>query len=681
MHIEIPLLRDLVLLLLISLPIVFVCGRLRLPTLIGYMLTGIVIGPSALRVVQDIHAVETLAEIGVVLLLFTIGLEFSLEKLVAMKRVVLLGGGLQVFLTVAAGTVAAHYIADFAWSPAIFVGFLVALSSTAIVLKTYVDRAESDTPYGRVGIGILLFQDLCIVPMMLFVPLLAGKGQVTAAEMVKTLGKAAVAVLLIVVMARRVFPFLLRWLVTLRSREVFVSFAVLACLGTAWLTAQAGLSLALGAFIAGVVLSESEYSHQIVADILPFRDIFNGIFFVSVGMLLSFDTLADAWLPVAGLVALIIVGKTLLALAAVKALGRATRIALTAALGLAQIGEFSFILLKTGSELSLLSQADYQVFLAASIVTMLATPLLMGVAPDFGYWLCRLTGLPDAPDVAPTELPPASGHVVIAGYGLNGRNLARVLRAASIPYRIIELNIESIRAGRKQSEPIIYGDGTRREVLHAAGIEGARILVVAISDATATRRIAALAREMKPDLHIIVRTRFVSEMNGLYALGVNQVIPEEFETSLEIFARALSEYGLSRQYIQQQVEAIRREGYRLLDAECPGRERLITELATVIENATTAAMRLPPDALAAGRSLRELALRPTFGVTVVAVQRGSETLINPDADFRLAAGDVLVLLGGPQSLEKAMESLTTEVAQVGGGTPFEVARAVERPLP
>ncbi len=664
MHIETSLLRDLVLLLLASLPIVFVCGRLRLPTLIGYMLTGIIIGPSALRVVHDVQAVETLAEIGVVLLLFTIGLEFSLEKLVAMQRVVTLGGGLQVLLTIAAGAVVARAVADFAWPQAAFAGFVVALSSTAIVLKTYADRAETDTPHGRVAFGILLSQDLLIVPMMLFVPLLAGKQQLTAGGVLLTLAKAVIAVLLIVVVARRVFPFFLRWLVTLRSREVFVSFAVLACLGTAWLTAQAGLSLALGAFIAGVVLSESEYSHQIVADILPFRDIFNGIFFVSVGMLLSLNVLADAWPMVAALVALIVVVKTLTAFVAIKALGRTTRVALTAALGLAQIGEFSFILLKVGAESHLLSESDYQVFLAASIVTMLATPLVIGIAPAVGYQVCRLTGLPDTPEVAPMELPPVSGHVVIAGYGLNGRNLARVLRAAGIPYRIIELNIESIRAGRKQGEPIIYGDGTRREVLHAAGIEGARILVVAISDATATRRIAALAREMKPDLHIIVRTRFVSEMNGLYTLGVNQVIPEEFETSLEIFARVLREYGLSQQYIRQQVELIRREGYRLLDEACPGREMLIGELATLIENATTAAMRLPADSPAVGRSLRELALRPMFGVTVVAIQRGAETVVNPDADFRLAAGDVFVLLGRPESLEKAMESLTTDVARV-----------------
>lgn len=278
MHIEIPVLRDIVLLLLASLPIVFVCGRLRLPTIIGYMLTGVVIGPSGLGVIGDVHAVETLAEIGVVLLLFTIGLEFSLEKLLAMQRVVFLGGGMQVGVTIVAAMLLAHWGVGLAWPSAIFVGFLVALSSTAIVLKTYVDRAESDTPHGRMAIGILLFQDLCIVPMMLFLPLLSGQRTANLWYILKTLGLAAGSVLLIMLLARRVFPFLLQWLVTLRSREVFVSFAVLACLGTAWLTSQAGLSLALGAFIAGVVLSESEYSHQIVADILPFRDIFNGIF-------------------------------------------------------------------------------------------------------------------------------------------------------------------------------------------------------------------------------------------------------------------------------------------------------------------------------------------------------------------------------------------------------------------
>jgi len=666
MHIEIPVLRDIVLLLLASLPIVFVCGRLRLPTIIGYMLTGVVIGPSGLGVIGDVHAVETLAEIGVVLLLFTIGLEFSLEKLLAMQRVVFLGGGMQVGVTIVAAMLLAHWGVGLAWPSAIFVGFLVALSSTAIVLKTYVDRAESDTPHGRMAIGILLFQDLCIVPMMLFLPLLSGQRTANLWYILKTLGLAAGSVLLIMLLARRVFPFLLQWLVTLRSREVFVSFAVLACLGTAWLTSQAGLSLALGAFIAGVVLSESEYSHQIVADILPFRDIFNGIFFVSIGMLLSLEVLTTTWPVVLGLVALIVVGKTLLAFAAIKALGRTPRVALMAALGIAQIGEFSFVLLKVGAEAGLLEGAAYQTFLAASILTMLATPFLIALAPALGYQAGRWTGIADTPDAGAAELPPVSGHVIIAGYGLNGRNLARVLRAAGIPYRIIELNIESIRAGRKQGEPILYGDGTRREVLHAARIEAARVLVVAISDATATRRIAALAREMNPNLHIIVRTRFVSEMNGLYALGVQQVIPEEFETSLEIFARVLREYGLSRQYIQQQVEMIRREGYRLLDADCPERTTLITELATVIENATTLALRLPPEGLAIGKSLRELALRPTFGVTVVAVQRGAETTVNPDADFVLEAGDVLVLLGRPEKLESATAYLTGQASLVEG---------------
>jgi len=666
MHIEIPVLRDIVLLLLASLPIVFVCGRLRLPTIIGYMLTGVVIGPSGLGVIGDVHAVETLAEIGVVLLLFTIGLEFSLEKLLAMQRVVFLGGGMQVGVTIVAAMLLAHWGVGLAWPSAIFVGFLVALSSTAIVLKTYVDRAESDTPHGRMAIGILLFQDLCIVPMMLFLPLLSGQRTANLWYILKTLGLAAGSVLLIMLLARRVFPFLLQWLVTLRSREVFVSFAVLACLGTAWLTSQAGLSLALGAFIAGVVLSESEYSHQIVADILPFRDIFNGIFFVSIGMLLSLEVLTTTWPVVLGLVALIVVGKTVLAFAAIKALGRTPRVALMAALGIAQIGEFSFVLLKVGAEAGLLEGAAYQTFLAASILTMLATPFLIALAPALGYQAGRWTGIADTPDTGAAELPPVSGHVIIAGYGLNGRNLARVLRAAGIPYRIIELNIESIRAGRKQGEPILYGDGTRREVLHAARIEAARVLVVAISDATATRRIAALAREMNPNLHIIVRTRFVSEMNGLYALGVQQVIPEEFETSLEIFARVLREYGLSRQYIQQQVEMIRREGYRLLDADCPERTTLITELATVIENATTLALRLPSEGLAIGKSLRELALRPTFGVTVVAVQRGAETTVNPDADFVLEAGDVLVLLGRPEKLESATAYLTGQASLVEG---------------
>lgn len=655
MHVEIPFLKDLVILLAVSLPIVMACSRLKLPTLIGFMVTGFVIGPAGLKIIGDPHAVELLAEVGVVLLLFTVGLEFSLKKLAAMKNLVLVGGGLQVLLTVGVTTFVTRGL-GFTWRQGVFIGFLVTLSSTAIVLKTYLDRAESDTPYGRVGIGVLLFQDLCVVPMMLFMPLLAGKEGVTPFGLLKTLGLAAGAVVLIIVTAQRAFPAILARVVALRSREVLVGFAVLACLGTALLTAQAGLSLALGAFVAGIVLSESEFSHQIVADILPFRDIFNGIFFISVGMLLSPAVLTSSLGAVLGLVAVLIVGKALLAFLAVSATGQKTRVAFTGALALAQIGEFSFILLKSGVEEGILDQRVYQIFLAGSIVTMIATPFLMAAAPKLGYALQTALGGGPARESDPVAVPEAAGHVVIAGFGINGKNLARVLKAAGIVYRIIELNARSIREARDRNESVIFGDCTRQEVLHAAGLEHARVLVVAISDAAATRRTAAIARELNPNLHIIVRTRFMSEMDDLHRMGVDQVIPEEFETSLEIFSRVLRRYEVSRHFIRNQVEAVRTERYRLLNDEAASSFQF-QDLAAVLEENASACLRVPDGSPAIGQSIGDLDIRKNTGVTVIAVRRGGQPATTPTADFIFEPGDVAVLLGNPEHIENVADHL------------------------
>lgn len=658
MHVEIPLLKDLVILLAVSLPIVMACSRLKLPTLIGFMVTGFVIGPAGLKVIGDPHAVELLAEVGVVLLLFTVGLEFSLRKLAAMKNLVLVGGGLQVLLTVGVTALVTRGL-GFTWRQGVFIGFLVALSSTAIVLKTYLDRAESDTPYGRVGVGVLLFQDLCVVPMMLFMPLLAGKEGVTPLGLLKTLGIAVGAVALIIVTAQRVFPAILARVVALRSREALVGFAVLACLGTALLTAQAGLSLALGAFVAGIVLSESEFSHQIVSDILPFRDIFNGIFFISVGMLLAPTVLTSSLGTVLGLGAVLILGKALLAFIAATATGQKTRIAFTGALALAQIGEFSFILLKSGVEEGILDQRVYQIFLAGSIITMIATPFLMAAAPRLGYALQTALAGGSAKDPEPVAPLKAAGHVVIAGFGLNGKNLARVLKAAGIVYQIIELNAQSIREARERNEFVIFGDCTQREVLHAAGIEHARVLVVAISDAAATRRTAAVARELNPNLHIIVRTRFISEMEELHRMGVDQVIPEEFETSLEIFSRVLRRFGVSRHFIRNQVEAVRNERYRFLNDEAPSSVSF-RELATVLEENASACLRVPDDSPAIGQSIGDLNIRKNTGVTVIAVRRGDQPAITPTAEFMFEPGDVAVLLGNPEQIENVADQLMGE---------------------
>jgi CPA2 family monovalent cation:H+ antiporter-2 len=652
-----PLLQDLLLLLLASVPIVFIFRRLRLPTIVGFMITGVLIGPHGLGLIRDVEAIEVLAEIGVALLLFTIGLEFSLRRLLDMKRLVLLGGGLQVTFTTLVVTGVA-YLLGRPVSEAVFFGFLFALSSTAIVLKSYIDRAEIDAPHGRAGVGILLFQDLSIVPMMLMIPILSGREGTSFTKITLTLGIAAAAIAIIIFTARTVVPTLLYHIVRLRSPELFIISVVLLSLGTSWLTSQVGLSLALGAFIAGLVLSESDYSHQIVADILPFRDVFNSLFFMSIGMLLSLSALSADVLTVLGWVGALTLGKALLALGVVRLLGYSLRVSTMTALGLAQIGEFSFILAKAGLPHELLSESDYQRFLAASILSMIAAPFLIKAAPRIGYALQSVfaPGSLLEPSVAGFD-PQESElreHVIIIGYGLNGRNLAKVLRRTGIPYVVLELNAEAVREAHEQGEPIVYGDATRREVLNHVHIAQARILVLAISDPAATRHTVSLARQMNPDIHIIVRTRYMTEMADLRELGADEVIPEEFETSIEIFSRVLRQYGMVRHLIQHQVEEIRSEGYEML--RTPSLPMIdMAKISEALGSVATETAQLEPGAPAVGKSIGELKLRTMTGVSIIAIIQEDEANVNPGPETVINAGDVLVLIGTPEKVDQAIE--------------------------
>ena len=644
-------------LLLASVPIAFIFHRLRLPTIVGFMITGVLIGPHSLGLIKDVQAIEVLAEIGVALLLFTIGLEFSLRRMLEMRRLVLLGGGLQVILTTLLVTGIAR-LSGRPFKEAVFFGFLFALSSTAIVLKSYIDRAEIDAPHGRAGVGILLFQDLSIVPMMLMIPILSGREGNSAAKIALTLGIAVAAIGIIIFAARTIVPYLLYHIVRLRSPEVFIISVVLMSLGTSWLTLQAGLSLALGAFIAGIVLSESEYSHQIVADILPFRDVFNSLFFISIGMLLSLSALAGDVFTVLGWVGALTLGKALLVLAVMRLLRYSLRVSTMTALGLAQVGEFSFILAKAGLPQGLLSELDYQRFLAASILSMIATPFLIKAAPRIGYALQSLFSPgsllePTVSGFDPQE-PDMRGHVVIVGYGLNGRNLAKVLRRTRVPYLVMELNAEAVREARDQGEPIVYGDATRKEVLHHVRLEHARILVLAISDPVASRHTVSLGREINPDIHIIVRTRYMSEISDLRELGADEVIPEEFETSIEIFSRVLREYGLARHVIQRQVAAIRNEGYQMLRTpSLPSVD--MSEIAEALKSASTETLFVEAGSMAVGKTIGELKLRKKTGVTIIAITHEGHTEINPGPETTIQAEDVLVLLGGTQQIDLATE--------------------------
>ena len=651
-------LRELVIVLTATIAIVFVFQKLRLPNIVGFLLAGVIIGPHGFQLIQSVGQVENLAEIGVVLLLFTIGLEFSLETILSVQRRVVWAGLLQVVMTTLV-VLAVACLLGASVEVGLFYGFLVSLSSTAIVLRIYHDRGEINSLQGRLASGLLLFQDLCVVPMMLLLPVLAGSGQDSIFLIVWVLAKSLITLVVIVWTARKLLPRLLHQVALLRNREIFVLFVVLVCFGTAWLTSESGLSLALGALVAGLVISESELSHQIVADILPLRDCFSGIFFISVGMLLNLGILSQDF-RIALLELLLMIGiKSLVLFAVFWWLYRSVRLGVVLGLGLAQIGEFSFVLAKAGINFQLLSPADGQIFLAASILSMMATPFLIhwSHAWAFGFeGLFKDIGFNRSTSGGANETPSATGHVIVVGYGLNGQNLARVLKEVGIPYRVLEMDPDLVRSAKAGGEPISFGDGTRPELLQQVGIEKARVLVVAISDPAATARLVSQARRLRTDLYIIVRTRYVAEIDHLYRLGANQVIPEEFETSVEIFARVLQEYHIPRNVISLQVDLIRKEHYGTLRGiQLQGKQ--LDALSQFLVGTTSDIFSIIEKSPAVGKSLEEINLPSRSGVSVIAVVRDGKSYPNVDNDFKLAVGDMLVLLGGHKALDDAAQIL------------------------
>ena len=651
---ELTLLRDLVILVAVAIPVVAIAQRLRVPTVVGFLVTGVAIGPHALGFIRDGESVSGLAELGLILLLFTIGLELSVSRIIRLGRLVLQGGAVQVAVTIAI-TAGVAVIAAVVPQQAVFYGTLVALSSTAIVLKVYTERGELDSPHGRVAMAILLFQDLCVVPLMLLVPVLAGAGGGIGAS-VRDVAVSLVVVTILIVVGRAAVPWVLQKVVLLRNRELFTLSIVFFALGAAYVTASTGLSLALGAFIAGLVIAESEYGAQALSDVMPFRDTFTGIFFISVGMLLDLGFMLEH----AGLVLTITVGvffgKAIITAGAVRLLKRSWQVSVLSGLGLAQVGEFSFILAMVGAPLGLLDTDGYQLFLAMSVITMLATPFVISAAGPIADWFCRVTGQP-ALEILPHEergIAQLHDHVIVVGYGLNGRNLARGLRVAGISYVILEANGQTVRRARLAREPIYFGDGSRREVLERIGIERARAIVFAISSPAEERRGVAIARQLSPSVRIVVRTRYVAAMEELQKLGANEVVPEEFETSLEIFARVLRLYGVPRNMIEREVQTVRDEHYEMFrrlqlpDLQLDALKHF--DVHTALET-----VEVEEGAPAVGESPKSLNLRGETGVTVIAVIRDGVALYTPDPAFRFRPGDTVVLIGDREALRRGAE--------------------------
>ncbi|MDQ3535963.1 MAG: cation:proton antiporter [Bacteroidota bacterium] len=663
---EIPLLSDIVIILGLAVFVILLFQRFKLPTVLGFLITGIIAGPHGLSLVKASHEVELLAEIGVILLLFIIGMEFSLKSLVAIKRAVLLGGATQVVLTilVVAGL---SSLLNYSWNEAVFLGFLFSLSSTAIVLKLLQEKAEINSPHGKAILAILIFQDIIVVPMMLFTPMIAGETDNLFLSLFILAIKGVLVIAVVYISARFVVPNLLYRIAQTKSNELFILSIVVICFAVAWLTSSIGLSLALGAFMAGLIISESEYSHQATSHILPFHEIFTSFFFVSIGMLLDLKFLINNLLVVLVLVLLTFIIKGLIASIAAKLLGYPIRTVALVGLSLFQVGEFAFILSITGIKEGLLNEITNQYFLSVSLMTMAITPFILNnyhtisrkitavIAPKKGA--ISTQKLNERLSVN-EEKKAYNDHIVIIGFGINGKNVAYAAKNAKIPYVILELNAVTVREERLKGEPILYGDAIQSGILGHVNIQKARVAVIAISDPVATKRIIANIREFSARVYIIVRTRFIAEMEINYKLGADEVIPEEFETSIEIFTRVLTKYLVPKDQIEQFVRNIRSDNYvmfRSLSTNGNKPNNFEIELPDV-QIATLHVQQSKNSVV--GRPLYKSNLRNNYGITIVGIKRSNELIDDIKADTEILQDDILYVFGKAEQIDNFNKEIT-----------------------
>lgn len=653
---EIPLLSDIVIILGLSIPVIFLFRKFRLPALLGFLLTGVIIGPNSLELVHNVHEVEVLAEIGVILLLFIIGMEFSLKTIASMQRIVIGGGLLQVGLTIGATMLAASG-AGFSWNEALFLGFLVSLSSTAIVLTLLQEKGSINEPYGKISLAVLIFQDVIVVPMMLFAPLMAGQSEDVGGELLSLLFKAVAAVALVIVSARYLVPRLLLEIARTQSRELFLLSVIVICFAVAWGTSAIGLSLALGAFMAGLVISESEYSTQATALMLPFREIFTSFFFVSIGMLLDLRFFAGHLVLIMALAVGLMFVKGLVAALAAAVLRFPLRTVLMTGFTLFQIGEFAFILSATGLNLGLLDEETYQYFLAVSILSMAVTPFVMAGA---GTWvdgvlrsplparLQRFNELTEHPDQEPNE-EDLRDHVLIIGYGVTGRNVAGAARHARIPYVVLDLNPERVAQARADGHPATFGDAASDFVLQHLHVYSARVAVVAVSESATARLIVSQIRNICQTVYLIVRTRAVREVEAFYHLGANEVIPEEFETSVEVFTRLLHRYFVPQDEVEGFVRQIRAGAYEMLRPPVSGGQVAATRLNIPDINVTCLRVQ-HADNEVVGKSLAESAIRSRYNINLIGILRGPEFITDIQPQTTIEQEDVLYIVGEPDAV-------------------------------
>lgn len=664
---DIPILKDIVIILGLSIFIILLFQKIKVPSLLGFLLAGIIAGPYAFNLISSQHEVELLSEIGIIFLLFIIGIELSLKGLAAIKKTIIIGGGIQVGGTILLTAFLANVI-GIPLNTAVFIGFLFSLSSTAIVLKILQEKGEISSPHGRITVAILIFQDIVVVPMMLLTPLLTGQDE----NIWNTLGilliKIIGVLIIIYLLAIYIVPKIFEMVVKTKNQELFILTTIVFCFSVAWLTSAIGLSLALGAFFAGLIISESDYSHQATANVLPFREIFISFFFISVGSLLDLHFFMANFTYVILLAIGVVLLKMIIIGITVLTLRYPARTIFLTIFSIFQVGEFSLLLSTVGLENGLLPNNIYQYFLAISIITMALTPFLMNFAPNITYFLLkvpipkaikkRLHSYHNIQLQNHSDIEKLKDHLVIIGYGINGKNISKAAKSTNIPYVIVDLEQEAFKEAKKNNEPIVFGDASNPVILKHVHVQEARVVVIAISDPNATKKIIKEVRSFTQTACIIVRTRYVKEIAENIRLGADEVIPEEFETSIEIFSRVLRKYLIPHDQIMGFINNVRSSDYEMLTTLKVGpHSPSYQHLNIPNKDIATISVKQGANAIV-DKTILESGISKNYGVTILAIKRDNIYITDITPKTEIKRGDLLYIFGAPSNINNLNKILS-----------------------
>jgi len=652
---ELNILKDIIIIFSLSTLVNLVFTKIKLPTIIGYLFTGIVAGPYALAIIQSAVEIELMAEIGIILLLFSIGLEFSLNHLLKIRKIVFWGG----FLQLAATTILTMLVArvyQINWTAAFFIGMITALSSTAVVLKILQERSEITSNYGRTVLGILIFQDIVLVPLLLFTPLFGGEIINLSSQILILLLKAVVIIGLVYAGNRWLMPKILHLIAMSKNQELFFMSILVICLSVALFTAELGMSLAFGAFLAGLMISESEYSHHVFGNIVPFKDTFTSFFFVSIGMLLDLSFVMENFILVISTVLLVIFLKMLIGSFCAFVLGHTLKGTILVGIAISQVGEFSFILAELGLDYNIITEFYFQLFLSVAILTMALTPFTIRVASQVADLILRfpipkfiVEGLFPLKQI---EVPDLKNHLVLIGKDSRALNLSTMANYMDFPYISIVFDPAIARLRQKRGETVIYGDAMNEPILLKAHVDTAEMVVISIGDLITAMAVTERIRNLNKHAFLIVRTKYILDIEELYKLGADQVIPEEFETAINLFERVLKKYLIPRSKINTAIEKIRQDHYGIF------REKEVSSDYSImkdIPNIEIFALTIGSQSSFVDRSLSDIQFRKTFGVTVVALKRGDGIIEHPDPEETFQEGDIAYVLGKPEQVAYAIE--------------------------